>query len=212
MNPKDVWVKFTKFFSMCGGDKRFLAFACFVKHYGPVKFGPCARKIIHDLEHQSGDFGETFKQRLNALNKVFRAGLEIEGESLSDKDMYNYIKEVGFATYKFALDRMIDAGKALSREKSRLNDVQKLISNLHQAFHEIKVLSKANIVSIARDIGAIEERELTDKFRLINEYARLAAYILNEKRAIDIVKHFVYLDSDEYRIARMGGPQFRPEH
>lgn len=194
-------MKFTKFFSQCNGDSRFFAFARFLKYYGHVKFDPCARKIIQDLEHQLGDFGETFKQRLNALNKVFGTGLEVDGGSLSDQDMYNYLKDVDLTTCEFAIDHM----------GAKVN-VQKLVSKLRKNLYKIKILVKANIVNIARGIKAIEEKELTDKFRLINEYARLAAQMLNEKCIIDIEEHFAYLDSHEHRVARMGGARYRFEN
>lgn len=185
---KDVDVgNFYEIFTICHGDTHFQSCTEFLERYAPGKFIPCARKIIRDMERRLENF-EQIEITLDSLNRFFRVGLEIAGH-LTDEKMYKYLKEVDLVKVQFDIIFLIK----LCRGSLRLREIGKkawvagslsdVIGALDYRLYPIRLIpfSKVNIVNVARGIGASGEIELTPRFSLINEYARLAAQMENSK-------------------------------
>lgn len=161
-------------------------FTRFVNEYAVKYYGPCARKTLDDFK------GEEIGEKLEKLNELFKAGLGLRGESLSESQMYNHVKDLDLSAYTFDVAAMMDAADKLGRSKLHQGSksVGDLIFDLSIIIRRTRFLPEANVVNIARGLKAIEEEELTERFRLINEYARFSAQMLNKNCYATILKHF----------------------
>lgn len=102
--------------------------------------------------------------KIKVSRQTERAGLKLRDKLLSDNEMYNIVSEMSPAVRKFHAGAML---KALHDQK-KLNKKTRseLLAILISDFDQTLSLS----LSLARGLGLIDEDELTDRFRLIDEY------------------------------------------